>query len=310
VRRDGAELPPCDVLTFGSPCQDLSVAGKRAGLDGGRSSMFYEAVRIIKEMRDATTSRPTGPVPRCVVWENVPGALSSNGGADFQAVIDSLGDIGAVDIQWSVLDAQHFGVPQRRRRIFLVAVFDPATAERCGGEILPVREGSARDFASGRKKREEPARSATAGSAGGSKPIVGAWEDITPTLMTEAKRGDNEPHVAQPIPIQGTIIGRSDTAGPQGTGVGQPNGVMYTLDRVSMHGVAQPIIFENLYRDGPRIGKGVANTLSAKMGTGGNNVPMITEPFVKARRAQSADDFETWGGRRRGFDAQRFRQRW
>lgn len=153
---NGAEIPPCDVLTFGSPCQDLSVAGKRAGLEGTKSSMFYEATRIIKEMRNATKSI----YPRVVIWENVPGALSSNNGADFGAVIDTLADIGAVDIQWSVLDAQHFGVPQRRRRIFVVAIFDPATSDRCPDPLLPVIKGSRGDFAKGRKAQQNAARSA------------------------------------------------------------------------------------------------------------------------------------------------------
>jgi len=152
---DGSTLPPCDVLTFGSPCQDLSVAGKRAGIDGDRSSMFFEAIRIMKEMRDATTSRPTGPFPRVAVWENVPGALSSNRGQDFGVVLDELAQLGSVAIEWRVLDAQHFGVPQRRRRVFVVAIFDPATAERCPDPLLPVAEGRARDFASGRKKGQD-----------------------------------------------------------------------------------------------------------------------------------------------------------
>ena len=156
---NGAEIPPCDVLTFGSPCQDLSVAGKRAGLEGTKSSMFYEATRIIKEMRNATES----VYPRIVVWENVPGALSSNNGADFGAVLDTLADIGAVDIQWSVLDAQYFrSTPQRRRRIFVVAIFDPATSDRCPNPLLPVAEGSRGDFAKGRKARQGSARSAEA----------------------------------------------------------------------------------------------------------------------------------------------------
>lgn len=154
---NGATLPPCDVLTFGSPCQDLSVAGKRAGIEGGRSSMFFEATRIIKEMRDATSSRPDGPFPRVAVWENVPGALSSNGGKDFGVVLDELAQCGALEIQWRVLDAQHFGVPQRRRRVFVVAIFDPSAAERCPDALLPVAEGRARDFAKGRKKGEDPA---------------------------------------------------------------------------------------------------------------------------------------------------------
>lgn len=140
---NGAELPPCDVLTFGSPCQDLSVAGKRAGLDGGRSSMFYEAIRIIREMRDATNA----VYPRIAVWENVPGALSSNGGQDFGVVLDELAQCGAVEIEWRVLDAQHFGVPQRRRRVFVIAVFDPAVAERCPDPLLPVSTIPQRDSA-------------------------------------------------------------------------------------------------------------------------------------------------------------------
>ena len=80
---NGAELPPVDIVTFGSPCQDMSIAGKRSGLDGSRSSLFYEAVRIIKEMRCATN----GKYPRFIVWENVPGAFSSNKGEDFRCVL-------------------------------------------------------------------------------------------------------------------------------------------------------------------------------------------------------------------------------
>ena len=83
---NGAELPPVDIITFGSPCQDMSVAGKRAGLSGSRSNLFYEAVRIVKEMRCKTN----GEYPRFVVWENVPGAFSSNKGEDFKAVLEEI----------------------------------------------------------------------------------------------------------------------------------------------------------------------------------------------------------------------------
>ena len=131
---DGAMLPPVDCITFGSPCQDLSVAGKRAGLDGERSGLFFQAVRIIREMRDATEHA----FPRWAVWENVAGALSSNGGADFGVVLDTLADAGALVIEWVVLDARWFGVPQRRRRVFVVACFDPATADGCPDPLLPV----------------------------------------------------------------------------------------------------------------------------------------------------------------------------
>lgn len=129
----GADLPAADVIAFGSPCQDLSVAGKRAGLEGNRSGLFFEAIRIIREMRDATA----GTQPRFVIWENVAGALNSSGGWDFAAVIDSLAELGALDIAWRILDARWFGVPQRRRRVFVVADF----AGECAGAIHAVGAG-------------------------------------------------------------------------------------------------------------------------------------------------------------------------
>jgi DNA (cytosine-5)-methyltransferase 1 len=152
----GAELAPVDVITFGSPCQDLSVAGRRAGLDGGRSGLFYEATRIIDEMRKATGGR----YPTWAVWENVPGAFSSNNGNDFAAVLDALAECGALELEWRVLDARHFGVPQRRRRIFLVARFHPRTDS--GSPIFPVGEsGSGRTEAGGEAGQE------VAGTLGG-----------------------------------------------------------------------------------------------------------------------------------------------
>lgn len=153
---DGGRIEPVDIITFGSPCQDMSVAGRRDGLDGSRSSLFYEAVRIIKEMRCATG----GKYPRYIVWENVPGAFSSNKGEDFKAVLEAVIGIVQPDTQvpmpekarwpyadlylgdgWSVayrtLDAQYWGVPQRRRRIYLVADL----AGRGAGKILFESEG-------------------------------------------------------------------------------------------------------------------------------------------------------------------------
>jgi DNA (cytosine-5)-methyltransferase 1 len=105
-------LPPVDVISFGSPCQDLSVAGKRKGMAGERSGLFYEAVRIVSELR-----------PTLAVWENVPGAFSSHAGRDFAQALHALRECGARDICWRVLDARYFGVAQRRRRVFLVADF-------------------------------------------------------------------------------------------------------------------------------------------------------------------------------------------
>ncbi|MBD5102300.1 MAG: DNA cytosine methyltransferase [Subdoligranulum sp.] len=161
TKLDGTTLPPVDVICGGSPCQDLSVAGARAGLAGARSGLFMEQVRITKEMRDADERRGrTGQSvrPRFLVWENVPGAFSSGEpkGEDFRIVLEEicriqcdtlsvprpdagkwesagrivLGD--SFSLAWRVLDAQYWGVPQRRRRIYLVADF----AGGCAAQIL------------------------------------------------------------------------------------------------------------------------------------------------------------------------------
>jgi DNA (cytosine-5)-methyltransferase 1 len=135
----GTDLAPVDVIVGGSPCTDLSVAGRRAGLEGDASGLWWEMHRIIKEMRDATN----GAFPRFVVWENVPGALTSNEGRDFGTILDSLADLGALAIEWRAVDAQHFGPPQRRKRVFVVACFDPGTAT--GFPLLADTEGSGGD---------------------------------------------------------------------------------------------------------------------------------------------------------------------
>ena len=165
---NGAEIEPVDVITAGSPCQDLSVAGKRAGLAGERSGLFMEQMRIIKEMRE-NDRRNNGRTdefirPRYMVWENVPGALSSNKGEDFKAVLEEVAKVVQEDavipeppkggwsyagcilgdgwsIAWRIHDAQFLGVPQRRKRIALVADFGGGSAP----EILFVRKGLSRD---------------------------------------------------------------------------------------------------------------------------------------------------------------------
>jgi DNA (cytosine-5)-methyltransferase 1 len=132
-----AHAPVIDVVAWGSPCQDLSVAGKRAGLEGSRSGLFHEGVRIIKELRKETNNE----YPRISIWENVYGALNSNRGADFGVILNEMAEAGSLVQEWRVLDAQYFGVPQRRRRVFLISVFDSATAARCPDPLLPVSEG-------------------------------------------------------------------------------------------------------------------------------------------------------------------------
>ena len=173
---DGSELEPVDIISFGSPCQNLSVAGKREGLDGDRSSLFYEAIRIVKEMREATN----GKYPRYIVWENVPGAFSSNRGEDFKAVLTEIckvkdeqvsiskpakwenagrimGD--GYSVAWRLLDAQYWGVPQRRQRIYLVADFDGGSA----GKILFESEGLSWYSAQGFKSWQNAANGITEG---------------------------------------------------------------------------------------------------------------------------------------------------
>lgn len=199
---DGAEIEPVDIVTFGSPCQDLSVAGKRAGLDGERSGLFMEAVRIIKEMRYKTN----GKYPKIAIWENVPGAFSSNKGEDFRTVLEELckikgsgtsvprppkrrgkpawNDAGLIlgdgfSIAWRVLDAQFWGVPQRRRRIFLVADF----RGQCAGKILFEREGLSRSFTESRKAWKGITRSLACGSDAKVWDARGNGDDnIAPTI--------------------------------------------------------------------------------------------------------------------------------
>ena len=173
---NGEEIEPVDVIVGGSPCQDLSVAGKQAGLENGtRSNMFYEMTRIIREMRGATN----GKYPRFVVWENVPGAFSSNKGNDFHEVLKAFCAIaddtvsiarpakwrtaGTVvgagwSFAWRILDAQYWGVPQRRRRIFAVLDFGSERA----GEILFERTGLPRDS----EPSEEAGEGTTADAVG------------------------------------------------------------------------------------------------------------------------------------------------
>ena len=179
TKLSGYDLPPVDVITGGSPCQDLSVAGKRAGLDGERSGLFMEQIRIVKEMRerDRRNGRTDEYIrPRYMVWENVPGAFSSNKGEDFKTVLQEIvkisenkvpdlplsdrggwtksgclyDEMGRWSIAWRVHDAQFWGVPQRRKRIALVADFAGLSAP----EILFERKGLCRHIEQSGKERE------------------------------------------------------------------------------------------------------------------------------------------------------------
>lgn len=186
----GDQIEPVDIITFGSPCQDLSIAGKQAGIhDGERSNLFFEAIRIIKEMRenDRSVGRPDDLLrPRFAVFENVTGAFSSNKGKDFQAVLQAFCDIkdpglfvpeppkgkwkhaGCIvgdgfSIAWRVYDAQFWGVPQRRKRLFLIADFGSERA----GEILFKQTGVQWNHETGRRAWERASRYVEGGDDGG-----------------------------------------------------------------------------------------------------------------------------------------------
>ena len=251
----GGEIPPVDIITFGSPCQNLSVAGKRAGLDGQQSSLFFEAVRIITEMRNSTN----GQYPRWAVWENVPGALSSNDGRDFQTVLRCLCQIkdGAADVPlpeggkwlhageivgdgysvaWRILDASKgWGVAQRRKRIFAVLDLGGAGA----GPVLFESEGLSGFTPSGGEAGEGGAAGAEgrAGAAGfctehsANSRSIGYGEEESPTLRA------------------GVVPGVAIEYNPSDARI-----------KIKEDGICQ--------------------TICARAGTGGNNVPLVGSPVV------------------------------
>ena len=280
---DGSKIEPVDIITFGSPCQDMSVAGKRNGLDGQRSGLFYEAVRIIKEMRNATN----GKYPRYIVWENVPGAFSSNNGYDFKAVLEAVIGIVEEGVEvpmpdknawayadlllgdgWSVayrtLDAQYWGVPQRRRRIYLVADF----AGRSAGDILFKSEGLSRYSAESFRAWQR--------TANGAEDSLG-----TPGIGLDGYNGSVSDKAATLGVNCGMSTGRNGVVlnDQGGSRMDITDDVTCTLRAEAHHPpcVLDTIPLENHPNDG-RIKieeDGKVQTLSKRMGTGGNNVPLV-----------------------------------
>ena len=250
---DPDTLTPVDIICAGSPCQDLSIAGKRKGLDGERSSLFKTAISIFHQIRERTGR------PRFFVWENVPGAFSSNKGLDFRAVLEEIGqteipmppngkwaNAGMVElpqcqIAWRVLDAQYWGVPQRRRRIFLVADF--AADGRCAGEILFEPEGMSGDPATGEGAREGAARG-TADCARIAVYDIQHRDDVIrpvkdgkmPTLTARMGTGGHNVPIVNAYCIAGNTIDRKLQIGANGKGVLAETA--YTLNTVDRHAVA------------------------------------------------------------------------
>ena len=294
---NGAKVEPVDIITFGSPCQDMSVAGRRAGLDGSRSNLFYEAVRIIKEMRCATNGR----YPRYIVWENVPGAFSSNKGDDFRCVLESVcqikdetavvsqpdkwfpaGEILGDDfsVAWRVLDAQYWGVPQRRKRIFLVADF----AGRRAGKILFESEGLSGYSAQSLRAWQEtacrvgkgsPAPSLCLNDQGGNRMDVS--EDVTNTLRAEAH---HPPCVMENKDSSGAFRTKKYSAGFCTEHSAKSRTIGYEEEKsptLRAGTVPAAVALDNHPTDS-RIKvseNGVFETLTSRMGTGGNNVPLV-----------------------------------
>lgn len=291
----GGELAPVDIITFGSPCQDMSVAGKREGLDGSRSSLFYEAVRIVKEMRCATD----GKYPRYIVWENVPGAFSSNKGADFQSVLEEIcsvkgyeidparpakwpnaGEIVADDfsLAWRVFDAQYWGVPQRRKRIYLVADFTGGSA----GKILFESEGVSGYTPQGFRSWEGAAGSAEESlgetgtvclnDQGGERMDV--TEDVTCTLRAEAHH---------PPCVMGSA-GFCTEHSEKSRSIGYEEEKSPTLRA----GTVPAAVYENHSQDTRYTGPlDIAPTVMSTYGTGGNNQPFVVEDTPKTLKIRS-----------------------
>ncbi len=285
-RMDGGKIEPVDIITFGSPCQDMSIAGRREGLDGSRSSLFYEAVRIVKEMRCATDGR----YPRYIVWENVPGAFSSNKGADFQSVLEEIcsvkgyevdparperwanaGEIVADDfsLAWRVFDAQYWGVPQRRKRIYLVADFAGGSA----GKILFESEGVSGYTPQGFRPWQGAAGTFEEGTGaagcvclndqGGSRMDV--TEDVAATL-----RAENHGH----LPCVMGAAGFCTEHSAQARGIGYEKETSPTLRA----GTVPAAVYENHSQDTRYTGPlETAPTVNATYGMGGNNQPFVVE---------------------------------
>ena len=284
-KMNGADIEPVDIITFGSPCQDMSIAGRREGLDGSRSSLFYEAVRIVKEMRCKTNGR----YPRYIIWENVPGAFSSNKGADFQSVLEEVcsvkgyeihtprpegwptaGEIVADDfsLAWRVFDAQYWGVPQRRKRIYLVADLAGGSA----GKILFESEGVSGYTPQGFRSWQGAAGASEKGSGaagcvclndqGGNRMDV--TDGVTCTLRAEAHH--------PPCVMESAGFCTEHSA--HSRSIGYEEETSPTLRA----GTVPAAVYENHSQDTRYTGPlKTAPTVMSTYGTGGNNQPFVVE---------------------------------
>ena len=274
---DGERIPKVDIITGGSPCQDMSIAGKRKGLNGARSNLFREQIRIVKEMResDKTAGRTEKEIrPRFMVWENVPGAFSSNKGEDFRCVLEEICRVadaelsiprpskekwsgqGAImgdgySVAWRTLDAQYWGVPQRRKRIYLVADFGGESAP----EILFKQDSLRGDTKEGEKERKDTATGAEDGSyksdrvndecLNNSIKAFHITQDpismkISPCL-TQGNSNTGQATIGVVIPVMDKASRYKSQKTANGFGVGDEDDPAYTLTTADRHSIAYSI---------------------------------------------------------------------
>lgn len=352
TKLDGAKLPPVDVICGGSPCQDLSVAGLRKGLAGERSGLFMDQVRIVKEMRAEDERRGVSDDfirPRYLVWENVPGAFSSANGEDFRAVIEEIVHIkdstchvprpdtgrwesaGAAilgdqfSLAWRVLDAQYWGVAQRRRRIFLVADFggltapkilfeqerllgDPAEGQGQGKGVTTTAGNSSEDSGGSRVVEEKQVdifafhinqREETINLNGISGALMATTNMQMQTFVAEGMRKfesaekeeeclclNDQGGERMDVSVDVTATLRAGMSGHPPLVMGIQQGSAGTeetpdpalIEEAETGGNNQQILFENHGIDARYTGPHeVAPTMSARYGTGGNNVPLVSD---------------------------------
>lgn len=352
TKLDGAKLPPVDVICGGSPCQDLSVAGLRKGLAGERSGLFMDQVRIVKEMRAEDERRGVSDDfirPRYLVWENVPGAFSSANGEDFRAVIEEIVHIkdstchvprpdtgrwesaGAAilgdqfSLAWRVLDAQYWGVAQRRRRIFLVADFggltapkilfeqerllgDPAESQGQGKGVTTAAGNSSADSGGSRVAEEKQVdifafhinqREETINLNGISGALMATTNMQMQTFVAEGMRKfesaekeeeclclNDQGGERMDVSVDVTATLRAGMSGHPPLVMGIQQGSAGTeeipdpalTEEAETGGNNQQILFENHGIDARYTGPHeVAPTMSARYGTGGNNVPLVSD---------------------------------
>lgn len=269
ITRETAE--PVDLICGGFPCQDVSVAGKRNGLSGARSGLWFEFERIIREFK-----------PKWVLIENVGGLLSSNSGEDFRTIIQTLDELG-YGVAWRVLDSQYFGVPQRRKRVFIVGSLGNTSC----GEVLFEPESLSGDFApSGEQRKEATSATLRSGGSGGipssrGENIVAYWDgsQTSDTLdVSVLSKGQMMPEKRR-FPVIWEMHHASEVYRGLWTAQNRPE----------------------TYKEQ------VAPTLQARMGTGGNNIPLVGVRKLTPLECERLQGFpDNWTASQ--SDTQRYRQ--